>query len=142
MVMHANNDETTELASVINQGTLNRHSIKKYIFPFLFISPFSDEEPQTIESNSETMSGQTTEVFSSIINRLKPDYLADPGDPLIYDIHEVSQSSSYINSGDSKVYLEQYLTMENFAKELLENSTTLPGEINKLMYDNIDDLLI
>lgn len=141
MVLHANNDETTELASVINQGTLSRHSIK-YILPIFFISPFSDEEPQTIEVKSELMLGQTTEVYSSIIDRLKSDYLADPADPLVYDIHEMSQSSSYIDSGDSKVYLEQYITMENFAKDILENSTTLPGEINKLMYDNIDDLLI
>ena len=138
MVLHVNNDETTELASVVNQGTLSRHSIK-YILPIFIMSPFSDEEPQTIDFESVARLGQTTEVYSSIIDRLNPDYI---GDPLIYDIHEVSQSSSYINSGDSEVYLEQYLTMENFAKELLENSTTLPGEINKLMYDNIDDLLI
>lgn len=131
------NNDTLELGKKLNQGTLSRYSIK-YILPIFLIPPITGEDPLLFDYAE----GQIVSHRGHDIAQTATELSNDLNEPLQIDLHERSQSTYDIEMGGISNFSEDYKLLESLVVDMLDNSVHLPGEINKLIYENIDDLLI
>lgn len=130
-------EDSLEIGDKMNQGTLSRYSIK-YLLPIFLIPPITGEDPFLFDY----VEGQEFPHSNDVVAQSKSDLSEDLNEPLQVDLHEMSQSTSDIELGSYSSISEDYELLESFALNMVNNSVHLPGEINKLIYENIDDLLI
>ena len=131
------NNKTLELGNNLNQGTLSRYSVM-YLLPFFFIPPITGEAPLLFDYDEGQLISESGNVIEKPASKLSEHI----NDPIQIGLYDRSQSTFDIEMRSISDNLEDYSLLESFIIDLLDNSENLPGELNKLIYENIDDLLI
>lgn len=136
METSAFDNDTLELGSDLNQETLSTYSVK-YLLPLFLLPPITGNVPLQFNYTEDQDTSQAEHFTQSELG--PSDELQEP---LQVEFHEMSQSTYDIEMSNMSSVTEDYNLLENFAADLLDNAIPLPGELNKLIYENIDDLLI